>query len=1117
MPFPLFPARWSMRGILPIILLLASLGLWVAAPGKEPEPPLPDGREAARKAMARFRVPAGLKVELFAAEPMLGSPVALCLDEQGRVYVAEEYRFNRGTEENRSRPFLLEDDLQIQTVDDRLKVYRKWAHKFDGGMDWFSRHADQVRLLIDRDGDGKADTSTVFAGGFNDPLDGLAAGVIARQGNVYLTCIPHLWLLKDTDGDGKADVRKPLLRGFGVNCAFLGHDLHGLVWGPDGRLYFSVGDRGFHVKTREGKVLSGPRTGAVFRCDPDGANLEVVATGMRNPQELAFDQYGNLFAADNNCDKGDHSRLVYVVEGGNSGWNMAYQTIPAPYLTGPWHAERLWHLPHKGQPAWIVPPVGKLGAGPSGFAFTSGLSLPGRYRDRFFLCNYTGNGGVESFGVKPQGAGFAIVDHHDFLKPISATDVAFGYDGKVYVSDFVGLNWDGRSAGGRIYTVQDPKRLQDPVVQQIKKLFREGFKQRPAAELARLLAHPDQGVRLRAQYALAEQGEQSVTVFRKGATTGKALTRLHAIWGLGQVGRKHAEVLKHLLPLLEDEDAEVRAQTARVLGDNRWADAAGTLVGLLRDSSPRVRFFAAQALGRIGYRPAVAPLVAMLKENADADPFLRHAGVTALAAIGDVEGIQARARDSSVSVRLAVLLAQRRLKDTRLTQFLKDADLFLATEAARAIHDLPIESGIRALAGVLNRFEAGAVPIEAEPLLRRAVNAHFRLGGLDNARAVVRVAANSHFPPAIRAEALSALGEWSAPGPRDRVTGFWRPLPKRDPKIVQQAMEESATRVLNNTSGKLRAQATWLVARLGIKVDDATFLAWVADRERDADTRIAALRLVASRKPAGLDRALAAALKDANARLRAEARDVLADIDPVQALDALGKALEGRVATVEKQQALATLARMKAAGAGRLLDRWAGKLAAGKVDPALQLDLLEALKAAPTAARTKAAQSFKASLSRKGALGKHGVSLHGGDAERGRALFVGHAVAQCIRCHTVNSQGGTAGPDLSKVASRNPEKTRDYLLESLIAPNARIAEGFGSVTLTLDNGKIVGGTLKAEKGESVTLELPDGKVMTVPRKRIEGRTELTSAMPPMERVLSARELRDLVEFLAGLK
>jgi quinoprotein glucose dehydrogenase len=111
--------------------------------------------------------------------------------------------------------------------------------------------------------------------------------------------------------------------------------------------------------------------------------------GLRNPQELAFDQYGNLFADDNNCDKGDHGRLVYVVEDGDCGWNMAYQSIPSPYTAGPWFAERLWHLPHAGQPAWIVPPVGKIGTGPAGFLFTSGTTLPDRYKNSFIMCNYS--------------------------------------------------------------------------------------------------------------------------------------------------------------------------------------------------------------------------------------------------------------------------------------------------------------------------------------------------------------------------------------------------------------------------------------------------------------------------------------------------------------------------------------------------------------------------------------------------------------------------------------------------------------------------------------------------------------------------------------------------------
>ena len=292
--------------------LTASLFVVIASIALCAPPELPDGTDAATKRIPAFKVPVGMKVELFAAEPKLASPVAIGLDERNRVFVAEEYRFNLGTEENRTRPFLLDDDLQIETLDDRLKMFEKFAAKFEGGMDWFRKTADQVRLVEDTDGDGKADRATVFAPDFNGTLDGLAAGVMATDGDVYFTCIPNLWRLRDTNGDGVADERTIIHTGFGVNAGFLGHDLHGLCWGPDGKLYFSVGDRGFHLQTHEGRTLHGPRNGAVFRCYPDGSELEVVMRGLRNPQEIAFDQFGNLFAADNNCDKGDHSRMVFV-------------------------------------------------------------------------------------------------------------------------------------------------------------------------------------------------------------------------------------------------------------------------------------------------------------------------------------------------------------------------------------------------------------------------------------------------------------------------------------------------------------------------------------------------------------------------------------------------------------------------------------------------------------------------------------------------------------------------------------------------------------------------------------------------------------------------------------
>ena len=159
----------------------------------------------------------------------------------------------------------------------------------------YEQHHDQ-RLC----NDGAADTHTVFADQFNSDVAGPAIGLLSGNNKIYLACIPHVWELEDTNGDGVADKRRSLQDGFGVKNSLSGHDLHGLVWGPDGKLYFSMGDRGYNCTTKEGRVLSDPNSGAVFRCNPDGTGMEIFYHGLRNPQEIAFNEYGDLFTVDNN-------------------------------------------------------------------------------------------------------------------------------------------------------------------------------------------------------------------------------------------------------------------------------------------------------------------------------------------------------------------------------------------------------------------------------------------------------------------------------------------------------------------------------------------------------------------------------------------------------------------------------------------------------------------------------------------------------------------------------------------------------------------------------------------------------------------------------------------------
>src|SRR6266852_1134772 len=215
------PRLWAIPifGLTALLTLAAEPPRTAHDPTQPFQPKIAAASDEPRQAMARISVPAGLKIELFAAEPLLANPVAFCFDEQGRCYVAETFRIQHGVTDNRNHMSWLDDDLASRTVADRVAMYRK--HLKDQFASYEIAH-DRVRLIENTKGTGVADKATVFADGFHSAADGIGAGVLARKGNVYFTCIPNLWLLKDTKDTGKADVRKALSTGYGVHVSFYG-------------------------------------------------------------------------------------------------------------------------------------------------------------------------------------------------------------------------------------------------------------------------------------------------------------------------------------------------------------------------------------------------------------------------------------------------------------------------------------------------------------------------------------------------------------------------------------------------------------------------------------------------------------------------------------------------------------------------------------------------------------------------------------------------------------------------------------------------------------------------------------------------------------------------------
>lgn len=1085
---------------LPILFVFSFFPLFAQEQEKY-SPKIAEKSDEGTLALHRFKLPGGFKGELFAAEPNVANPVSFCIDENGRLFVAETFRQSKGVEDNRGHMNWLLDDLSAQTVADRIAFFKK--HLQDEVQKYGIEH-DRIRRLVDTDGDGQADESTVYADGFNAVEDGTGAGLLAFEGGLFYTCIPKLWYLKDQDGDGVADEKTPLHDGFGVRVAFRGHDLHGLVLGPDGRVYFSIGDRGYNIQLKDGTRLVQPDQGAVFRCELDGSNLEVFCTGLRNPQELAFDDFGNLFTGDNNSDSGDRARWTYLIEGSDTGWRMYYQY---PQDRGPWNREKLWHVPHPGQAAYIVPPIAHFADGPSGLAYYPGTGLDEKYRGHFFLADFRGqpsNSGIRTFSLIPKGASFELVNPEEFIWSILATDVDFGYDGGVYVTDWVD-GWEGLGKG-RIYRFQDETHSQSPVVNEVKTLMGEGFETRTTEQLSQLLSHADYRIRQRAQFSLAKKGASAELV--KVATQSPHLSaRVHAIWALGQFGRTDATVLKPLLALANDESPEVRAQLARVIGDTGFEEAGPTLLLLVKDLDLRVRSLAAIAVGKLKYKPAFAPLLEALAENGDADPTLRHALVMGLVGTATQEELISATRIPNTSIRLGAVVALRRLASPGLALFLNDVEPLVVLEAARAIHDLPIAEGLPGLAQLIEQ------PGLTDAVTRRALSANYRLGTSEHAERVASYAGNPLSDDTLRVEALAELDDWNEPSPLDRVTGEYRPLGTRQIDIASVVRPWFGSYFAG--SAQLREAAAKLATRHGI-TDVEPYLIEIVNDVKDAPAplRVSALSALESLKSAHLSKSVELALKDQEPAVRSAARRILAKTDPARAVRSLTEVMAGKSIS-EQQAAVIALADIKRDDADAVIGTWLEKMIKGMVPPAIHLDLINAAAKRGTPKLMEQLKTFDKQRSPKDHLKDYRESMEGGDADKGREIFFGRAEVSCRRCHKVDNSGGEVGPDLSRVGL---DKTREYLLEALVDPNKQIAKGFETAILAMSDGRVFAGIVKEDDGEKLKLHLPDGQLVSIEKAEIEERTVGKSGMPDdLAKKLTKSEIRDLVEYLAQRK
>jgi|GEM_PF-308344 len=520
-----------------------------------------------------FTVPDGYELKQVAAPPLVLRPIHMIFDDQGVLYVTD----SSGNTANAPSQF----------KDPKHRILR----------------------LVDRDGNGVFDESSVFAEGLPFP-----EGILWHQGSIYVGAPPHIWKFRDTDGDGVSDERSAWFDGGSIKHC--GNDMHGPYAGPDGFFYWCKG--AFAEQSHllaNGRVLTSSAS-HVYRARPDGSQLEMVITGgMDNPVGLAFGRDGDRFLSGTFFDlskPGRRDGILHAVYGG---------------VYGKKHDRVLAGHPNTGGPGGLLPILQQMGPSASSGIMMARHRALGLQGDllcaNFNLRNVTRHQLTrEGSSYRSKQTSMLTSDRSEF----HPTDVIEDADGSLLVAD----------TGGWYMICCPTSRIAKPKV--LGAIYRLQKKDRPPAKDPRgleldwtrpkteWLSDPRPVVVRRAIESLAQ--EKHIDALRAAQP---ARARIPALWALNRIpGPAARQAIRDSLNAADPQLRSVAAYSAGLWVD---ADAVEPLIELLAVDDPHLQRRAATALGRIGDGQAVTPL--LKAGTGELDPFLKHAITYALFEIGD--------------------------------------------------------------------------------------------------------------------------------------------------------------------------------------------------------------------------------------------------------------------------------------------------------------------------------------------------------------------------------------------------------------------------------------------------------------------------------------------------
>ena len=527
------------------------------------------------------KAPEGFDIALFAAPPKVGYPVALAAAPTGELFVA---------------------------VDEQGSIGRT-----PGG--------GKVLRCVDKDGDGRVDEVTVFAK-MDHPR-----GLIYQNGSLWVLHPPYLSVYHD-NGKGVADKSEVLVTGLTsdmIDARGGDHTTNGIRMGLDGWIYIAVGDYGCpEAKAKDGSKVT--MRGGILRVRPDGTDLEIFATGLRNPFDIGMDPFMNLFTRDNDDNRpgGWDIRVSHLIQGAYYGYSQHYANFTDE----------------------IMPPLGQFGGGSgTGNLYLQDERWPEKYRNVLYTGDW-GRSEVYRHTLRPNGPTFDLTQEV-FLKFPRPTGIDVDGSGRLYVA-----SWRGGEASN--YVGPNVGFVARITPQGLKPTLFPNLREVEFSELMRYLSGPNAVARLHSQREILRRG--------RSAEATAALVKLASEVGMPMEGRVAAVLTlkqldgtdSHSALLKLAEDARLREFALRALTD-RKKELGGLspkrFVAALVDESPRVRAQALISLARlndVSAAKSIVPLTERSKDSAlpakklvhsqpDSGRVIPHLAVRTLVSLGAVD------------------------------------------------------------------------------------------------------------------------------------------------------------------------------------------------------------------------------------------------------------------------------------------------------------------------------------------------------------------------------------------------------------------------------------------------------------------------------------------------